>query len=133
VERIKETSNQVTITSELIEAGASERGGWNRRQILALGIDWPLSNGWKSRAIGTVIDRSAAAQFLSLRGATKRPQKARGSNPVKSELPFLPTTGENEKRVVDSFWRWLKCQPEETRSALSQPLTWMVRKNNERD
>lgn len=123
--------DQVTITAELLEAGASERGGWNRRQMDALGIKWPLVNGWKSRAIGTIVDRSAAARFLSLKGATKRPRKATGPRPIKSELPFPPSLGEAEKRVVDSFWRWLKCQPEETRFALAAPLTWMVRKNNE--
>ena len=120
----------VTITKELIEAGASNQGGWNRKQFQALGIQWPPKNGWKTRLIGTRIDRSKAALFLSLKGATKKPRKVRGAALIRSELPFSQDTGEAEKRVVDSFWRWLAGQPMEVRAQLREPLGYLVMKNN---
>lgn len=43
------------VSKELIESGKSERGGWNRAQILSLGETWPPQVGWKKRAIGREI------------------------------------------------------------------------------
>ena len=121
---------QVIVTNEMIEAGKSEIGGWNRRQVEAIGIKWPLTQGWKFRIIGTTVERSKVAEFLSLKGATKRPRKIRGQTAIKSDLPFSVATGETERRVVDSFWRWLIAQPESVRKELQDPLIFMIRKNN---
>ena len=123
-------TEQVIITNEMIEAGKSEIGGWNRRQVEAIGMKWPLTQGWKFRIIGTTIERSKVAAFLSLKGATKRHRKIRGQSLIKSDLPFSVATGETEKRVVDSFWRWLIAQPESVRRELQEPLIFMIRKNN---
>lgn len=118
------------ITNEMIEAGKSEIGGWNRRQVEAIGMKWPLTQGWKFRIIGTTVERSKVAAFLSLKGATKRFRKICGQSLIKSDLPFSVATGETEKRVVDSFWRWLIAQPENVRRELQEPLIFMIRKNN---
>ncbi len=123
-------TDQVMITNEMIEAGKSEIGGWNRRQVEAIGMKWPLTQGWKFRIIGTTVERSKVAAFLSLKGATKRPRKIRGQGIIKSDLPFSVATGEIEKRIVDSFWRWLIAQPENVRRELQEPLIFMIRKNN---
>ena len=71
-------TEQVIVTNEMIEAGKSGMGGWNRRQVEAIGMKWPLTQGWKFRIIGTTVERSKVAAFLSLKGATKRPRKIRG-------------------------------------------------------
>ena len=123
-------TDQVIVTNEIIEAGKSGMGGWNRRQVEAIGMKWPLTQGWKFRIIGTTVERSKVAEFLSLKGATKRPRKVRGQTAIKSDLPFSVATGETEKRVVDSFWRWLIAQPESVRKELQDPLIFMIRKNN---
>ena len=123
-------TEQVIVTNEIIEAGKSEIGGWNRRQVEAIGMKWPLTQGWKFRIIGTTVERSKVAAFLSLKGATKRPRKIRGQTAIKSDLPFSVATGETERRVVDSFWRWLITQPESVRRELQDPLIFMIRKNN---
>ena len=123
-------TEQVTVTNEMIEAGKSEIGGWNRRQVEAIGMKWPLTQGWKFRIIGTTVEKSKVAAFLSLKGATKRPRKVRGQTTIKSDLPFSVATGETERRVVDSFWRWLIAQPESVRRELQDPLIFMIRKNN---
>lgn len=119
------------ITEELLKAGMSGNGGWNRRQIELLGLKWPALNGWKRRLIGTPISREKAKQFLELKGATKRPRKVRGVSKITSELPFPPTLGETERRVADSFWKWLSCQPVEIRKDLAESLAYMLRKTNQ--
>jgi len=123
-------TERVMITNEMIEAGKSGMGGWNRRQVEAIGMKWPLTQGWKFRIIGTTVEKSKVTEFLSLKGATKRPRKIRGQSLIKSDLPFSVATGETDKRVVDSFWRWLIAQPENVRRELQEPLIFMIRKNN---
>lgn len=61
-------SEAITITEELIEAGKSERGGWNRPQLALLGIDWPPVTGWKAQVVGKKITQRDAHHFVTLRG-----------------------------------------------------------------
>lgn len=56
------------VTNELIIQGMSGNGGWNRAQLELLGIPWPPVQGWKRRAIGTVIPDADADLFLALKG-----------------------------------------------------------------
>lgn len=60
---------EVKITAELIFEGQSERGGWSRAQVEALGIPWPLRPGWISRAVGNEVVDEAVQEFLSLKNA----------------------------------------------------------------
>lgn len=59
------------VTHEFILAGMSGNGGWSRAQLELLGIQWPPVQGWKWRAIGTVIPDSDADLFLALKGKKK--------------------------------------------------------------
>jgi hypothetical protein len=62
----------VELTAELIHAGRSDAGGWNRRQLAAIGIAWKdLTRGWISRHTGRVVTREQYDEFLELRGVTK--------------------------------------------------------------
>ncbi len=54
------------ITEELIAAGTSERGGWSKRQLALLGVDWPPVGGWKKSIIGRPISEEDAEEFLRL-------------------------------------------------------------------
>jgi hypothetical protein len=59
-----------TITSELIEAGRSERGGWNKSQLALLGVSWPPQRGWKVRVVGRPIPKEDADWFVKLGGGS---------------------------------------------------------------
>lgn len=54
------------ITEELITAGTSERGGFSKRQLALLGVDWPPVSGWKKAIIGRSISEEDAEEFLQL-------------------------------------------------------------------
>jgi hypothetical protein len=57
----------VILSNELIEAGRSDRGGWNRTQLLLIGVPWPPEKGWKARRIGKSIEDKAFLDFLALK------------------------------------------------------------------
>lgn len=65
----------VFVTAALIDAGQSVKGGWSRRQFVALGLEvyegneWCPTKGWKNRVIGTRIPAADAAEFLRLKDA----------------------------------------------------------------
>lgn len=52
------------VTNQMIEAGKSERGGWSRKQLQALGETWPPVPGWKKRAIGREISPAVAMELF---------------------------------------------------------------------
>lgn len=64
----------ITLTRDLIFAGQSEAGGWNRAQLEAIGITWKdlRRGGWIERNCGRVVGRVEYRLFLSLTGQTKR-------------------------------------------------------------
>lgn len=49
------------ITDEFIEAIKSDKGGYTRAQLDALGVAWPPAKGWKASVIGKPIARETAA------------------------------------------------------------------------
>jgi hypothetical protein len=51
------------VTNEWIEGHRSDRGGWTRTQIEALGEGWPPTHGWRRRAVGKEISRNARVEF----------------------------------------------------------------------
>lgn len=63
--------NTVRVTDEFFKAGISETGGWNREQLSAIGIRWPLKHKWKQRALGSTITREQADNFMRLKTAPK--------------------------------------------------------------
>lgn len=66
--------NDVTLTPELIHAGRSEAGGWNKAQLKAIGIEWAdiRQSGWIERNSGRVVTRDQYDLFLSLVGKKGR-------------------------------------------------------------
>lgn len=57
----------VRVDERLFEAGKSRRGGWSRKQVSLLGVPWPLKDGWKQRALGGLVTRERAREFVKLR------------------------------------------------------------------
>lgn len=70
------------ITQELLAAGASEGGGFSRRQTELLGVAWPLPSGWKRSVIGRMISDEAAEEFVRLAGRHLADKAAKKAKPV---------------------------------------------------
>lgn len=60
-----ENLDGIVLTSELIEAGMSDKGGYNSVQLKAPGIDWPPPKGWKKSVIGTIIHYKDYETFIN--------------------------------------------------------------------
>jgi predicted GIY-YIG superfamily endonuclease len=77
------------ITNELLQAGASERGGFRRVQTELLGLPWPLPKGWKSALLGTEISAEYFEEFVRLsgKGSTDSPPVARNTNWGNAPVP----------------------------------------------
>lgn len=63
-----ESMHEVTI--EWLQQHATARGGYTKRQLQIVGVEWPPEPGWKSRAAGTKISLAAAAEFERLSALT---------------------------------------------------------------
>ena len=54
-----------TVTPEWIYANRTKRGGWNAKQLAAVGIKWPPIKGWKVRLPGRKITQTSRETFES--------------------------------------------------------------------
>ncbi len=61
-----------TITAEWIEAHATEKGGWKRRQLKQIGVPWPPPKGWKDEASGRQVGECERRVFESFKGEPPR-------------------------------------------------------------
>jgi hypothetical protein len=93
------------ISESLLEAGKSIRGGWNRKQMDILGVDWPAERGWRKKTIGKEITPEDAEKFLDLRGDVQRKQF--GRSPVKNVLPFPQGFPAKDETAIASFHVYL--------------------------
>lgn len=57
------------LTKQYIDKHKTGKGGWTKKKINALGVDWPPTKGWKQRLIGTVITDEKAAIFEGRKNA----------------------------------------------------------------
>lgn len=59
----------VVLTRNLIHAGKSAAGGWNKAQLAAIGIAWSelRHRGWIDRNVGRVVTADEYAEFIELR------------------------------------------------------------------
>jgi hypothetical protein len=55
------------LTEKKIKAGRSKNGGWSKKQVKLLGVEWPLKSGWIRDAIGKKVTKSDYKLFLSLK------------------------------------------------------------------
>lgn len=61
----------VQITGSLIKAGESRNGGWSHAQLALLGVEIPLTKGWRAR-LGSAhrsISKGDAELFVQLKDA----------------------------------------------------------------
>ena len=59
------------VTLWWLDANRTPRGGWTKKQLAALGVDWPPAPGWRARVDGTNISDEAAAVFESSKKTLK--------------------------------------------------------------
>lgn len=60
------------ITRELIMSMRSEKGGWSRQTLTALGVEWPPKHGWIDRIIGNPVDSQAMAKLKIVKSKHQR-------------------------------------------------------------
>lgn len=70
------------ITQELLAAGASDGGGFSKRQTELLGMAWPLPRGWKCSIIGRAISDEAAEEFVRLANRHLVDKAAKSGEPI---------------------------------------------------
>jgi hypothetical protein len=59
----------VQITKYKFDKGKSDRGCCNKKQFLALGVEYPLTKGWYRNLINSFVPVVAYEKFLSLRNS----------------------------------------------------------------
>ena len=62
----------MVITAEWIMANTTAAGGWTRKQLEAVGVDWPPVKGWKQRILGTEISADQQSVFESFAAESTR-------------------------------------------------------------
>lgn len=54
------------LTKEMLAQGASDRGGYSRKQREILGVSWPSTRGWQKALMGREIPDEVFAEFVRL-------------------------------------------------------------------
>jgi len=57
------------LTYKILNTGSSSNGGWSRKQLELLGVQWPLKQGWKAKIIGLDFSDATISEFLALRNS----------------------------------------------------------------
>lgn len=117
----------MTITNRLLHLGESGRGGWNRKQIEILGLEWPPRKGWQQTVLGKPITQEDAKRFVELNGATIRPAKERRSV-ITTDLPIPPGFPIKAETVFASFWLYVSRMDRETLTKAITVLEYITRK-----
>lgn len=102
------------VTQEWMESNRTARGGFTKKQAIAMGERWPLVAGWLKRAIGKTISEDARLAFEAgklrglkaesekipgLKGSEKRWDKAA----KKLARDLLKTDGQHHEGCVSIF------------------------------
>jgi len=54
----------LTITTEVLATLTTGKGGYTRKGLALLGVQWPPDKGWKKRLVGTTVEVSAIALMM---------------------------------------------------------------------
>jgi hypothetical protein len=58
------------ISDDWILKNATKNGGYTKRQLAIVGIDWPPVAGWKAEVIGLDLDRVSVEEFEQISAAS---------------------------------------------------------------
>ena len=100
----------VKISSAYLHQNRNKNGAWTAKQLATIGIKWPLTKGWKKRAVGKVVTDAQATEFESYRkGGNEKPKEKRNAeidkllnNIKKKKTPTERITEMNKKRAVEN-------------------------------
>lgn len=70
------TPRTVTLTAALIHGAATEKHGWRRAQIEALGLKYPPRKGWIERLVGKSVSVEVWERFVAERKPSARADEA---------------------------------------------------------
>jgi hypothetical protein len=79
-------SNGIVLTKEMIDAAATSGCGFTKRQIEAVGVQWPPAKGWKKHLVGKLVTAKQYSTFSKCRGT---PTPAESTDPVKEAAYHL--------------------------------------------
>ena len=86
------------VTKEWLEINCTEKGGYTRKQLEILGIEWPPKSGWKELLIGTEITDDVRIEFdLASWRWTER-----GNNPKSSPMVKVGCMNRGKGKVFGS-------------------------------
>lgn len=60
------TNDFVILTQEIILAARTPNGGYTKKQLAAIGVDWPPQKGWAKAVVGKQITRQQFEIFSRL-------------------------------------------------------------------
>jgi hypothetical protein len=83
------------VTREFIQDNRTEKGGFTKRQLEVLEVEWPPRHGWQDEVIGTKITTDQAEQFQA--GKFVKAKKRR-----RVERKRAPR--ETEERLIQEFY-----------------------------
>lgn len=71
----KKSDIMFEITNEWLEAHSTIKGGWTKKQAEILCFSWPLTKGWKRKAINNFITNKDRVNFESAAHITCKTKK----------------------------------------------------------
>jgi hypothetical protein len=79
------------ITKKFLMDNRTRHGAWTRCQIEALGLKWPLKQGWQTRIIGKEISSESAERFINGKSVFKG--KSRNRNEIVTQMWLVDLIG----------------------------------------
>ena len=87
-------NDKIVFKKEMLNQLKSSRGGWNRKQLEALGVPWPLRSGWAQRLIGQTF---TPEQLINVKNAGNYDKK----RPMLLEMIKEGTDEQLNKRLLN--------------------------------
>lgn len=56
-------NGDVVLTSGMIDAAKTARGGYTKQQLSAVGVSWPPQSGWKESLAGKTVSKDSYDDF----------------------------------------------------------------------
>lgn len=55
------------VTEEILKQAISSRGGYSRKQLALIGVQWPPKSGWKRSVLGKDFPSEVLKQFIEIK------------------------------------------------------------------
>jgi hypothetical protein len=78
--------NGDVLLNELLIDNAGKNGGYSRRQLAAVGIEWPPTKGWKKELVGKIVSSEEFRVFFRSDEKKAAATPAAGTQEIDAEL-----------------------------------------------